>query len=319
MKGGQYAITTVITFVLAAILGPSIFGLVAMASVYLMIIQTALRQGMVPAIVQRRTLEDRHLNSAFCLVVGAGVALTGLSLLLSGWWAEVNNTPQLETVINVMSVVIPLQALVVVQEAILSRNMDFKSLALRTNSAALLGGVVGLVMAISGFGVWSLVGQHIVKSLVDVVAIWSLSNWRPRVTFSWSSVREILGFSSSSAVAGFGGLLSTRSDALLIGLLFGPTAVGLYRLASRLVEMVTQVATSPFQAVALPELSRIQDDPHRFAEQAVRIVKLATLIAFPSLGIIAGSSRALMDVIGPECKRQRHLYQCSVSSEGWYL
>lgn len=300
MQGGQYAITTAITFVLAAILGPSIFGLVAMASVYLMFIQMALRQGMLPAIVQRKTLERSHLDSAFWLVVGSGVVLTGLSLLLSAWWAELNRTPELEIVINVMSVIIPLQALVVVQEAILSRHMDFKSLALRSNAAALVGGVIGLAMAILGFGVWALVAQHIIKSFVDVIAIWSLSDWRPRATFSWSSTKEILGFSSSTAAAGFGSFLSTRSDALLIGLFFGPTAVGLYRLAARLVEIVTYVTTSPFQAVALPELSRVQADPQLFAERATRIVKLAALIAFPALGILAGSSRVLIGVLGPE-------------------
>lgn len=300
MGGGQHVISTVVTFVMAAILGPSIFGLVAMALVYLMFIQLILRQGMVQALVQRRELSESHLDSAFWLTMAGGVVLTAGSLLLSGWWADVNRTPDLERVINVMTLLIPLQALVVVQEAFLSRHMDFKGLAVRTNSAALIGGAVGLVMALIGFGVWALVAQHIVKALVDVVVLWTLSEWRPRFAFSWTAAYEILGFSSLTAFAGFGAFVGTRADALLIGLFFGPTAVGLYRLAARMVEVVTDVTTSAFHAVSLPELSRLEQHKEQFTERAKDLIKLAALVSFPPLAILAGSSTELMALLGSE-------------------
>jgi PST family polysaccharide transporter len=300
MQGGQYAITTLVTFVLAAVLGPSDFGLVAMALVYLLFIQMLLRQGMVPAIVQRRELDARHVNSAFWLLMATGVVLTAASLLLSGWWSKVNRTPELENVINVMSVLIPLQALVVVQEALLSRHLDFRGLAMRANAAALIGGVVGLGMAFTGFGVWALVAMHVVKSVVDVVVLWTLSDWRPTWNFAPGAAREMLGFSSAAALGSLGSFASSRADALLIGVFFGPTAVGLYRLAARLVEVVTYVTTSALQAVSLPELSRVQDDPGRLSERITKIIQAAALVALPPLGLLAGSSGVIMQLLGDD-------------------
>lgn len=300
MGGGQYAISTVVMFVMAGILGPSIFGLVAMAVVYLAFIQLVLRQGMVQALVQRPNLEAKHLDSAFWLTMAGGALLTIASLLLSRWWADLNRTPELEPVINVMTLLVPLQALVVVQESYLTRHMDFKGLAIRTNLAALIGGVVGVVLAIVGFGVWALVAQHILRALVDVAVLWTISEWRPKWHFSWDATREILSFSSLTALGGLGTFVNTRADALLIGLFFGPTAVGLYRLAARIVEIVSEVTVSAFHSVSLPELSRVEYDRERFTNRVRDITKLATMAAFPLLAIVAGSSPQLMALLGRE-------------------
>jgi PST family polysaccharide transporter len=300
MHGGQYAITTVITFVLAAIVGPSAFGLVAMAMVYLVFIQMLVRQGMVPALVQRQQLEQTHVNSAFWLIAATGVVLTAVSLLLSSWWAQVNRTPDLEPVINALSVVILLQALAVVPEALFSRRMDFRSLAMRTNSAALVGGVVGLAMALTGFGVWALVAQHIVKATVDLIVLWRMTDWRPTLAFDWPASRQLLGFSLSTTIAGFGDFVTNRADALLMGLFFGPTAVGLYRLAARVVDLIVDVTVRSFHSVSLPELSRLQDDGPRFADRITRMISSTGLIALPLLAIVAGASELLMAVIGEE-------------------
>ena len=300
MYGGQYVITTIITLILAAILGPSAFGVVAMAMVYVMFIQMLLRQGMVPAIIQRQGLQSSHLDSAFWLIVATAIVLTCAGLLLSEWWATVNRTPDLEPVIKVLSALIPIQSLIVVQEAVLNRDMNFRGLAVRTNSSALIGGGVGLVLAFTGFGVWALVAQHIVKSLSDVVVLWTLSDWRPRMHFSRSAARDLLGFSASASLAGFGTFVNNRSDALLIGLFFGPTAVGLYRLAGRFVDMVIDLTVRALQAVSLPELSRLQDDPKRFAERSVKIINSSALFALPAFGLLAGASDALIDLVGEE-------------------
>jgi PST family polysaccharide transporter len=290
----------VVTFILAAIVGPSTFGLVAMAMVYVAFVQMLVRQGMIPALVQRRQLDQEHVNSAFWMILGTGTVLTAGSILLSGWWAALNRTPDLEPVINALSVVVILQSLIVVPEALLSRQMDFRGLALRANSAALLGGVVGLALAVTGFGVWALVAQHIVKAVVDVIVLWRLTEWRPGLTFHWRAAKDLFGFSLNATVAGFGDFVNSRVDALVIGLFFGPTAVGLYRLAARLVDLVVEVTVRSFHAVALPELSRLQDDRRQFADRIRRMINSSALIGLPGLAILAGASEPLMAVMGAE-------------------
>jgi PST family polysaccharide transporter len=300
MYGGQYAITTVLTFILAAIVGPEAFGIVAMALVYLAFIQMLVRQGMMPALVQRQRLDATHINSAFWLIFSSGVVLTVGSVLLSGWWADVNRTPDLEQVIDGLSVVIILQSLVVVPEALLSREMDFRSLAVRTNSAALIGGVVGVGLAFAGLGVWALVAQNIVKAVIDVVVLWRLSHWRPRLAFDWTATKDLLGFSANATLAGFGAFVNSRADALIIGLFFGPTAVGLYRLAARLVDVIVEVSVRSFQVVSLPELSRLQNDSPSFADRIISMINFAAVIALPGLAILGGASETVMAVMGEE-------------------
>lgn len=300
MDGGRQAITMLVTLVLAGLLGPTAFGTVAMATVYILFVQMLLQQGMIPALIQRKDLRPEHLDSAFWMVMGTSGALTIASIGLSGWWASVNRLPDLQAVISVLSILIPVKGLVVVQEARLRRNMDFRPLAIRTTASVLVGGIVGVVLAVRGFGVWAIVGQQLTTGIVELVVLWSITNWRPRLRFSRRCARELLGFSAGSSLASFGVFVNNRSDALLIGLFFGPAAVGLYRFASRWVDMLIEVSVRSLQAVSLPELSRLQHDSNHFEDRLLAVLRLSSLLALPALGILAAASDPLMTLVGPE-------------------
>ena len=149
MVGGQQFVTAAVAFLLAAILGPEAFGTVAMASVYILFMQMLLQQA-IPAIVQRKDLDPADLDSAFWLVMGFTLVITGISVALAGPWATANRTPDLQPIIIALSLQVPLQGLVVVQEAVLRRHMDFRSLAIRSLVAAAGGGVIGLALGLHG-------------------------------------------------------------------------------------------------------------------------------------------------------------------------
>lgn len=300
MHGGQYIITTVITFVLAALLGPEVYGIVAMALVYIAFIEMLLKQGMLPAIVQRPDLQSSHLDSAFWLMVASATFLTVAGLLLADWWAAVNQTPDLAPVVRALSALIPLQALIVVQDAVLRRRMDFRNLAIRTNLGAIAGGAAGLTLALAGMGVWALVAQQIARAVVDVAVLWAVSDWRPGLNVSVRSTKELMSFSAPLAVASIGNFVNNRADALLIGLYFGPTAVGLYRLASRFVNLAVDITVRALQAVSLPELSRIQADRTGLQTTTLKIIRSTALLSLPALGLLAGASESLVDLLGPE-------------------
>ncbi len=300
MDGGRQAITTILAFVLAGVLGPAAFGTVAMATVYILLINLIMQQGMIPAIIQRRNLKPEHLDSAFWMIMMTSVVLAVISFTLSGWWASVNQLPELRAIIVALSLTIPIKGLVLVQEALLRREMNFRPLAIRANTSVVIGGGVGIVLAFQGYGVWSLVAQQLATGVVDLVVLWSISPWRPRVSFSLPCAKELLSFSATSSLASFGLFVNTRSDALLIGLLFGPAAVGLYRFAIRLIDLVIDTAVRSLQAVSLPELSRLQDDRKEFSRRLVEMLRLSSILALPALGILGAASGPLMAMIGPE-------------------
>jgi O-antigen/teichoic acid export membrane protein len=295
---GERAFGALFTFVLAAILGPKDFGTVSIAMVYILFLQMLLDQGLVTALIQKKDLELEHLDAVFWMDLGLSLFLVGASILLGRWWAAVNHAPQAAAIISALSLCIPIEGLAIVQKSLLSREMDFKSLSVRTNVSALIGGVVGIAMAYTGFGIWALVGQQITRDLAALILLWRLSLWRPRFSFSWKHLQELLGFSVSNFLGQLGIFADTYGSSIVLGVFFGPVAVGLYRLADRVMNTVLAAATSSIQAVSLPEFSRFQDHPVELRNSVLTCVRLSATVTLPALAGMAAVSEPLMATVG---------------------
>ncbi len=297
---GKMAITTGLSLALAAMLGPRAFGVIAMALVFTNFIEMIQQQGLMPAIIARKTLSALHADTAFWLVLGAGTIGTVLGVVAAPWWAGVNDLPELAPVIQVLALSIPLSSSVVVHEAMLRRELDFRRLALRSWSSVFAGGAAGIIAAVSGWGVWALVTQQLVTTLTTVLVLWRVSSWRPRPRFSYAAARELWSYSVRSSASSLGLFLGGRLDVVLAGALFGPVLVGLYRMGQRLATMVVDVTARSMQAVSLPGLASLQDDQPAFNARLLRMQRLTAALALPVLGIVAGVAPIVEDLLGPE-------------------
>jgi O-antigen/teichoic acid export membrane protein len=300
MNLGQRGLATAFTFVLAAILGPEDFGLVAMGLAFVALIQVVLEQGISTAIVQRERIEDRYVDAAFWLNLAWCVLLAAVSIGLAGWWAAANDTPELQGVIVALSGLLLIWGLMIVPMSLLQRDSRFKELAAAWNVAALVGGVAGVALAVAGAGVWAFVAQQLVMDGVAVVGMVAVLRWRPRFHFSTAHARELLGFSSSVFVANLGGFVNRRADTLLMGLFFGPLAVGLYRIADRIVDLVLEFTMRPIGVIALPHFSRLQSDPQGLRDSVEKCLRLTLLAAVPALAVVAATSDFILDLFGDE-------------------
>jgi PST family polysaccharide transporter len=300
LSWGERAITTIFTVILAAILGPEAFGIVAMALVYLAVIDLFLEQGFLTTIVQREQLDREHLDSAFWLNFAWCIVLAAVSFALAGLWADANNAPQLQEVIQVMSVLVIVVGLTIVQQAYLQRKLEFRKLAVRANIAALVGGVVGLTLALRGAGVWSLVAQQLAGGFTSLALLWAVSDWRPSFRFSRSHARDLMGFTSGVFLANVGGFVNRRSDTLLMGLFFTPSVVGIYRLADRFVDSILELTMRPVGMISLPHLSMLQRDPEKLRQTVATFIRIALLTTLPALLVFASCSDYVLAVIGPE-------------------
>lgn len=296
--GGRQALKVGVTFVLAALLGPEAYGLAAMALVFVLFIEMLQRQGMGAALVQRKHLTRNHLDTAFWMLLAISVVLIGASVAASGWWASVNRVPALQAVIIGLTPMIPLQALSIVQDALLRRDMAFKDLAKRELTAVAAGGLVGVTAAVAGWGVWALVAQHVTIAAVGVVVLWTVNDWRPGFNFSWAAAKELWTFSLGLLLSSMGSFVNSHADTLLVGLFFGPTVVGIYRLGLRLVETLVTALSQPVQAIGLPELAPHQDAPRELRNRVDRLTRLAAVATLPALGILAGSAPPLVELLG---------------------
>ena len=297
---GDRGISAFVTFVLAGIVGPYDFGLVSIATIYITFVQVFLEQGLASALIQKKDLKQEHCDAVFWLNLAMSLSFIFLTILISGWWARVNHAPELALVLSVLSLCIPIEGLSIVQAAMVRRELDFKTLTIRSNLSNLLGGVTGLAMAVAGYKVWALVGMQLVRDFSSLLLLWKLGHWRPKFEFSFAHLKELLGFSFHTCLGGLGTFADLQIGSVLLGVLFGPVPVGLYRLAERLMSSVVAMATTSIQGVSLPEFARLQDQPSELRESVISCIRLSSMITMPALVGMAMVSGPLLATLGPK-------------------
>jgi O-antigen/teichoic acid export membrane protein len=278
---GSQAIAFIVFSLLARLLEPKTFGLIAMAGVFLAFIEVFLDQGFSNAIVQRQELEPEHLNTAFWTNLGIGMFMTVLSVATADLIATLFHQPELGSVIRWLSLSFIIRSLSAVQEAILTRNLAFKTLAIRSLIAVIASGVFGVAMALMGFGIWSLVGQKLINSLVQIVVLWWASDWRPKLNFSKKHFQDLFAFGIN--VIGINVLIffNRRADDLLIGYFLGPVALGYYTIAYRILLVMIQLLGSVVGQVALPVFAKTQSEPQQMRKAFYQSTHIVSLIAVP--------------------------------------
>ena len=266
---------------LARLLSPQAFGLVALAGVYVAFIQIFVMQGFGTAIIQRRNLEEKHLDSAFWIAVTTAFLFCLFSILLAGPIAHFFKEQAIAAVIRWLSLSILFYALSSVPMAILSRELDFRSLAVRSLAATGVGGGVGLAMAFFGCGAWSLVGQQLVGAVLGSICLWFAVPWRPRFQISKRHLRDLYGFSLSITGNDIMWFFSQKSDQTMVGYGFGPMSLGPYSLASRVTTLLYDGIVGPFQSVALPAFSKLQADSSELERALHKYCEISCFFCLP--------------------------------------
>lgn len=300
LTGGRFATTAVVMLVMASFLGPAEYGVMALALVWVTFAQSLALHGPAQAVIQRHEVTDQHLDAAFWVTL---LSSTVLALLFAGaapFWASVNETSDLVYVCWALAPAIVLNALVVVPDAILRRHMQFKKLSLRVLIAGIASGVAGIASAVAGFGVWALVIQQVTLTAFSAVTMWAAVPWRPRFSPIRTALRDMRSYSLHSISGFLANFLATRTDALLLGAMFGPVAIGLYRFTIRITETVSDVAVGGLGQISLPHLSKFNSERTAFAAKVGRLIHVCSLLAFPLLGVLALAAPWLLRWIGPQ-------------------
>lgn len=273
---------------LARLLGPEAYGLVAMAMVVAALAQISLVDGIGTVLVQRRDLEPGHVDSVFWLLIGIGGAIALAMWLLAAPLARVYGEPAVAPLMHLLSALPLLYALAGVQVAQLKRELLFGALALRGILAALAGGAVGVGLALQGYGVWSLAWMFLAQWTVQVLVLWTASPWRPGLAASRRHLADIAAYCTHTVSTRGVQYAEQQIPRLVIGATLGPAAVGLFTMGWRLLEMLSVLLLMPINQVALPLFSRVQDQRERLERALASLVQLSALLAFPAyLGLAA--------------------------------
>lgn len=296
---GRHVFTFVIVVVLARQLGAEEFGLAALAMVAPIILAVPVTSGMPEALVQRRNLDPIHLDSAFWLLVSGGLTLALLIWLAAAPISWALGEPRLAQLIRWTSIIVFLQSLGSVPAAVLKRHLDFRLFALRTTVGTVAGGTLGIILATSGHGVWSLVFMQIAKVAVESAILLGFGAWRPRLRFSFDRCRDLFGFAGPLVIQSFWNFINDELPKVILGVFVGIQAVGVFAFARRPLEFLTQCFLGPVTAVTMPAVSRLQNEPEKINDFFAKAVGMAALVGFPVfIGFAAIAPEAVPLVFG---------------------
>lgn len=282
------ALGFVITVILARLLSPVEFGLMALVYVFTGFAGVFQELGLGAAVIQKRDVTDRHLTSVFWVNLGSGVILVAILFVLAPPIASFFDETILASLLRVVSLTFLLGSIGIVHRTILMKSLKFDRLALVATTSTLAGGVVGISMATQDFGVWSLVGQTITTSSISATLLWLLSPWRPAFSFSISALRDLWNFSLNLLGTGTINYWARRLDNVLIGRVLGTDTLGIYSKAYSVMLMPLTAVSRVVSRVMFPALSSIQQDVARVRRVYLRTTRTIALATFPlMLGLLA--------------------------------
>lgn len=275
------------TAVLARLLVPEEFGLIAMTTVVTGFIGLFTDAGLASATIQRETITQRQVSNLFWLNVAAGIALAALVVLIAPGVAWFYDDPRLAPVCAVLSVSFVFGGLTVQHQAILRREMRFKALAGLELVTVILAVAVAIGLGLAGVGYWALVGMSIATAVVPAVGVWLLLPWRPSRPEGFHSTLPLLRFGGDVLAFNVVNYFARQADNLLVGWYWGPAALGLYDKAYSLLLLPIRQINGPLASVAMPVLARTQADPARFARFFLGAVQAIASICLPLVVIVA--------------------------------
>lgn len=294
---GREAGQLVIGVVLGRLLSPSEFGLIGMLSIFLAIGSAFATAGLGSALIQRKELSDDDTKSCFYLNFGVAAAMAAVLCLISPLVAAFYGSPVLEPMLCVLSLQLVFSSFMTVPDALRSRDLDFRTLAIINWTGTLLSGAVAVLMAWLGYGVWSLVTQVVVRSFISSALLWMLRPWRPRGTFRWSCIRSLWSFSSGILGASLLAVIFGHLYPVVIGKFYSAADLGFYTQAQRIKSATSHALESIVSRVALPVLSQLQDDTARMKARLRQLLRLTATFHFPLMLGMAASAPTLISAL----------------------
>lgn len=293
VQGVQFLVMLVI----ARILAPKDFGLIGMLTVFLAVAQSLIDSGFSQALIRKQKRTEADNSTVFFFNIIVSIVIYLLLYIVAPWVSAFYEEPELTILMRVLCLGIIINAFGVVQRAIYTASLDFKTQARASFIAALVSGVFGIYLAVSGEGVWTLVWQQLLNACLNTVLLWMFSSWRPCLVYSWSSFRELFSFGSKLMASGLLDTVYSNIYLLVIGKLFSASSLGFYTQSKNFTQLTSANLTWILQRVTYPVLCSIQDDDERLKTDYRMLLKFSAFIIFPMMCLLAGVAYPLVDIV----------------------
>jgi PST family polysaccharide transporter len=314
-QGTQFLIQTISTIVLARMLTPADFGLVAMVTAVTVLATAFADLGLSEATIQRKDITQDQVSSLFWINVAVGLGLMLLSMAAAPVFAWFYREPRLLNITLLLSLTFLIGGLRVQPDALLKRQMRFSALAMRDVACYALTVPIAITMAWKGAGYWAIVAVPLILNFTQMLFSWLIVRWRPSFPTRGVNVRSMVGFGGKIAASYFIINVNRSIDNVLIGWYWGAAPLGLYSRAYNLLMLPVRQLTTPAGSVAIPTFSRLQSDPERFARYYLRSISLMMWISSAIFGFLFVTAEPLIVLLlGARWREAAPVFQIFVIS-----
>jgi O-antigen/teichoic acid export membrane protein len=297
----QFGVTFMVSIVLARLLSPDDYGLIGIITIFTTVCTALINGGFTTALIRKKDATDDDYNTAFIVNFGVSLLLYVVIYLCSPIIADFFHREELVALTQVSSLGMIIGALSLVQQTRLTKCIDFKTQTKITIVASVASGIVGIVMALMDFGVWSLVAQSLTSQGLRTILLWVANKWVPQLRFSSESFHELFGFGWKMMVSQVLDTVWKELYQVVVGKFYSPATLGQYARAKQFSSLFSSNLTLVIQRVTYPVLSNIQDDKERMVAAYRKIIKTTMFVTAISMFFLGAISEPLIYcLIGPK-------------------
>lgn len=294
---GAQAITFILSIILARLLTPSDYGAIAILLIFITFADVFVNAGFGSALIYKKGADNLDFSSVFYFNFIFSVFVYAVIYLAAPYITSFYNIPILQPTLRVLALRIPVAAINSVQQAYVSRNMQFKKFFYSTLTGTAVSAVVGIIMAYNGYGVWSLVGQYLSNAIINTLVLFSVISWRPQLMFSFQRLRSLFNYGwkllfSSLLDNGYQSL-----NSLLIGKFYTPTDLAFFDTGQKFPMVIVNNINSSISSVLFPALASEQDKPERVKAHTRKAIQISSYIMWPMMLGMAACADNIVSLI----------------------
>ena len=294
---GAQGISFIVSIVLARLLAPNYYGTIALVTVFIAILQVFVDSGLGNALIQKKNADDLDFSTVFYFNLIVCFIIYLCLYFFAPFISHFYNDNSMTSIIRVLGLTIIISGLKNVQQAYISRNMLFKTFFFATIGGTLISGVLGIVLAFFGAGVWALVFQHLSNSLIDTIIIWFTVEWRPKRLFSFSRFASLFSYGWKLLASSLLDTIYTNLRNLIIGKVYTQADLAYYTNGQKIPELVALNVNTSIGSVLFPALSKEQDNKALLKCHVRRSIRISSYIMWPMLIGIAVCAKSIILIL----------------------
>ncbi len=296
-RGGTQGIQFIVQIILARLLLPEDYGIIALVIIFTSIANVFVQSGLNTALIQKKDADEADFSSVFYLSLVIACLIYIVLFFAAPFIAAFYVIPEITPVIRVLSIILFFGAFNSIQNAVIARSLQFKKLFFSSTGAILISGTVGIYMAYTGFGVWALVGQQLTNQLFITLILWFTVKWRPQLLFSLVKVKGLFSFGWKLLVSALIDTVYRDLRSLIIGKMYNPAMLGFYNRGQQFPQLLITNINGSIQSVMLPVLSSQQDNKPRVKDIMRRAIVTSSFIIFPMMVGLAVTAEPLVKLL----------------------